>query len=308
MEPYSFVEDVIMLYKEFIEDVRKALYERMDNISVIEDDILKNNGLHYPSLLIKEDGEKLGVNFYPYCLFLQYARNEITISEIADKIIEAYKTEKRNFVWDVSILSDYEQIKYAIRGRLINTEKNKELLATLPHRDFLDLSIIYTLDVKPSKGHETGNIKITNDLMNSWQVEEEILYQQMMANMEILEEGTINSMASIMEEILGTDPMLVPSYFPMYVISNQNKMHGAIEILNKELLEKASTMLGGDFYIIPSSIHEWILLPSQGNEADTVHFRSMVQEVNDFHVANEEVLSYNLYLFRQETGEIEIAA
>ena len=59
-KPYSFVEDLIMLYKEFIEDVRKALFERMDNITVIEDDILKNNGLHYPSLLVKEEGEKLG--------------------------------------------------------------------------------------------------------------------------------------------------------------------------------------------------------------------------------------------------------
>ena len=115
-----------MLYKEFIEDVRKALFERMDNITVIEDDILKNNGLHYPSLLVKEEGEKLGVNFYPYMLFLQYARNEITISEIADKIIESYEREKRNFSFDISDLSDYELMKYFVKGRLINTEKNQE--------------------------------------------------------------------------------------------------------------------------------------------------------------------------------------
>ena len=46
------------------------------------------------------------------------------VAEMYVEIIEAYKNEKRNVVWDVSILSDYEQIKYAIRGRLINTEKN----------------------------------------------------------------------------------------------------------------------------------------------------------------------------------------
>ena len=90
--PFLLVGTVALI--EFIEDVRKALFERMDNITVIEDDILKNNGLHYPSLLVKEEGEKLGVNFYPYMLFLQYARNEITISEIADKIIEAYKLKQ----------------------------------------------------------------------------------------------------------------------------------------------------------------------------------------------------------------------
>lgn len=297
-----------MLYKEFIEDVRKALYERMNNITIIEEKMLKNNGLHYPSILIKEDGEKVAVNFYPYLLFMQYARNEITISEVADKIIESYKREKRNFVLDIDALSDYEQIKYAIRGRLINTEQNRELLATLPHRDFLDLSIIYTLEVKPTKGDETGNIKITNSLMNSWNVEEDTLYHQMLTNMEMLEEGTVNSMASVVEELAGTEPILLPSYFPMYIISNQNKIHGAIEILNKELLKKASTMLGGDFYIIPSSLHECILLPTHGNESDAVYFRSMLQEVNDLHVAKEEVLSYSLYLYRKETGEIEIAA
>lgn len=297
-----------MLYEEFIEDVRKALYERMDNITVIEEEILKNNGLHYPSLLVKEDGEKLGVNFYPYLLFLQYARNEITISEIADQIIESYKREKRNFNFDVSDLSDYELMKYFIKGRLINTEKNSELLVTLPHRDFLDLSIIYTLDIKPTIGRETGSIKISNDLMNSWAVDEETLYRKMMENMEILNEGTVKSMEAVMEELLALEPMLLPSYFPLYVVTNPTKMHASIEILNKKLLEKASTMLGGDFYIIPSSIHECILLPSRGNEEDTIHFRSMLQEVNDFHVAGDEILSYSLYLFRQETGEIEIAS
>ena len=191
-----------MLYKEFIEDVRKALFERMDNITVIEDDILKNNGLHYPSLLVKEDGEKLGVNFYPYMLFLQYARNEITISEIADQIIESYEREKRNFNFDISDLSDYELMKYFVKGRLINTEKNQELLSMMPHRNFLDLSIIYTLDIKPTIGRETGSIKISNDLMNSWAVDEETLYRQMMENMEILNEGTVKSMEAVMEELL----------------------------------------------------------------------------------------------------------
>lgn len=297
-----------MLYKEFIEDVRKALYERMDNITTIEDEILKNNGLHYPSLLVKEDGEKLGVNFYPYMLFLQYARNEMTISEIADQIIEAYKREKRNFNFDISNLSNYESMKDYIKGRLINTEKNPELLATLPHRNFLDLSIIYTLDIKPTIGRETGSIKISNELMASWNVDEETLYRRMMENMEILNEGTVKSMEAVIEELIALEPMLLPSYFPLYVVTNPTKMHASIEILNKKLLEKASTMLGGDFYIVPSSIHECILLPSRGNEADTIHFRSMLQEVNDFHVAGDEILSYSLYLFRQETGEIEIAA
>lgn len=297
-----------MLYEEFIEDVRKALYERMDSITVIEEEILKNNGLRHPSLLIKEEGEKLGVNFYPYMLFLQYSRNEITISEIADQIIESYKREKRYFNFDISDLSDYGLMKYFIKGRLINTEKNQELLSTLPHRSFLDLSIIYTLDIKPIIGRETGSIKISNDLMNSWAVDEETLYRQMMENMEILNEGTVKSMESVMEELLALEPMLLPSYFPLYVVTNPTKMHASIEILNKKLLEKASTMLGGDFYIIPSSIHECLLLPSRGNEADTIHFRSMLQEVNDFHVAGDEILSYSLYLFRQETGEIEIAA
>lgn len=144
--------------------------------------------------------------------------------------------------------------------------------------------------------------------MNSWAVDEETLYRQMMENMEILNEGTVKSMEAVMEELLALEPMLLPSYFPLYVVTNQIKMHGAIEILNKKLLEKASTMLGGDFYIIPSSIHECILLPSHGNKEDTAHFCSMLQEVNDFHVAGDEILSYSLYLFRQETGEIEIAA
>lgn len=297
-----------MLYEEFIKDLRKALYERMDNITVIEEEMLKNNGLHCPALLIKEDGERLGVNFYPYLLFLQYAKNELTISEIADKVIDAYKNEKRNFILDVSALNDYELIKYAIRGRLINTEKNPELLASLPHREFLDLSIIYTLDVKPSIGHQSGNIKISNELMKSWQVDEETLYQQMITNMQVSDEGTLHNMASVIADLGGNIPPIFEPEFPMYVVTNKQKMHGAIEILNKNLLRKAACMLHGDFWIIPSSVHEHILIPARNEDGDGIYFKSMIQEVNDTQVAGEEILSYSLYRYRKETGEIEIAA
>lgn len=297
-----------MLYEEFIADVRKALYERMDNVTVMEEEMLKNNGLHYPTLLVKENDDKVGVNFYPEALFLQYSRNEITLSEVVDQIIDSYKTKKLDFKIDTEAINNYDLMKCYIKGRLINTKKNPELLATLPHREFLDLSIIYTIELRPTIEHEIGYIKISNALMEAWSVDEETLYQQMMENMRILKDGTIKSMATVMEELVCLEPMLLPSVFPLYVVSNHTKIFGAIEILNKEVLEKASTMLGGDFYIIPSSLHECLLIPSHGNAEDANHFRSMIQEVNDSHVSNEDILSYNLYQFRQETGEIEIAA
>ena len=72
------------------------------------------------------------------------------------------------------------------------------------------------------------------------------------------------------------------------------------------IIKKFSNFIESDLYIIPSSIHELLIIPTTTSEQDATHLKYMIREVNDTQVAEEEILSYNLYYYSRETDEIEI--
>ncbi len=93
----------------------------------------------------------------------------------------------------------------------------------------------------------------------------------------------------------------------LYFFGNQTRAYGAVAILRTDILEKFAEEIGGNFYIIPSSIHELLLLPDRGmDDNDDASLREMIEMVNNHEVSNEERLSYNLYYYDKESKKVEI--
>ncbi len=88
----------------------------------------------------------------------------------------------------------------------------------------------------------------------------------------------------------------------MYVITNSHKIFGAASILSTRILNAVSYLIGGDFIILPSSIHECIAVPYGKMESEEL--REMVREVNDNQVSPEDRLTYNVYKYSK--GELSI--
>ena len=82
----------------------------------------------------------------------------------------------------------------------------------------------------------------------------------------------------------------------MYVLTNKQKMFGAGVIFYPGILELIESILGDHFYILPSSVHECILVPDQG-QYSRIELKRMVKEVNDSQVEDEEILSYEIYYY-----------
>ena len=90
----------------------------------------------------------------------------------------------------------------------------------------------------------------------------------------------------------------------MMVLSNQKNFFGASVILYSEQLRKVSEELGQDLYILPSSVHEVILLPEAGQDPDAL--RATVKRVNETEVRREEVLTDSVYRYDRTTGLIQV--
>ena len=95
---------------------------------------------------------------------------------------------------------------------------------------------------------------------------------------------------------------------PMYVLTNRNKLDGAVQILNSGALRKAAGIIGLDFFILPSSRHETILVPAGETDTAPEELAAVVREVNEEAVPEEEFLSGHVYRYCTADGQITIAA
>jgi len=104
------------------------------------------------------------------------------------------------------------------------------------------------------------------------------------------------------EESLQTPPE-VENVCPMYMLSNQNKLNGSVCILYQDLLKDFSERLGCDLYILPSSVHEVLILPAQ-NDTSCQSLSEMVKEINSSQLSREEILSDHVYYYSRKTCRI----
>ena len=270
----------------------------------------KNNGVSYTGLNVKKKDADIGPVFSLDAYFEEYENGDTTLPEITDFLIRASK--KKSPCVDVQQYLIYENIRKNVVYRLINTESNRSLLEDIPHLDFLDLSIVFRCLVT-DKECGFASILIHNVHMKLWDITVEELYQDAVKNTPRLEEYEITSMTEVLREIMkeensdGSDQDAYMEEFsdsmPLYVLSNKNRIEGAGCMLYPDLMKNLSEKIRSSFYIIPSSVHECLLLPTKENE-QSGEIRNMIKEINDTQVSVEERLSYSLYYYDKDKGRI----
>lgn len=234
--------------------------------------------------------------------YMQYKSDE-DIDTLLEKIVLDCKSEVSVKLTDISDFTYWENIKTRIFARLINTEKNVSLLSEIPNREYLDLSLVYYVRIETEQQGEYGMIQIRNWHMLQWEVDENILFQTARENLSGKEEALLESMAEILNSYLGT----ADNGIHMYVLGNTSRLNGAVQMCNRELLHKIAENFKDDVWILPSSIHEVVLLPAGCAENGAEGLADIVREVNDTQVEANEILSYHVYLYRRDTNEVVIA-
>lgn len=302
----------------FATTVKVAVEESLGaGYSVEIHEVLKNNDTRLTGLTIRGGESNVAPTIYLDGFFAKY-KEGMSMTVICNNIIETYEAHKVNCNFDASSVTDFERAKNQICYKLINADRNRDLLADAPHKIVCDdLAVIFYILV--SQDFEgTASITIRNNMMNIWGVNADTLFALALDNTQRLFRGSVKSMASVMMDMFSERlddedakefyDMVVSEedMIPMYVCTNVAKVNGAGVILYKDLLKEFADRTGADFYILPSSIHETLLIPVADNmELD--YLASMVREVNASEVAPEEQLSDNVYIYRRATDSIELA-
>lgn len=231
----------------------------------------------------------------------------MTVEDAAKEVFEMYQNiETPEIEMNVEKWIDRKFILDHVEYRLVNAERNAEKLKDIPKKKIADLVAIYRVVASAGEDGMMSYV-LTKVILDRSGISFEELDEAAKKNTE--KSGfSVRTMSEVMCELMGVNvgqEIEEPDGPQMYILTNARKLHGANIMLYKEYLEIAAEKMNGDFYIIPSSIHELIAVPvsAQGLE----QLREMVKEVNDNQLTPEEILGYEVYRYNRETGEVEVA-
>lgn len=233
----------------------------------------------------------------------KYTNDEVSLSAAMKEISNIYNSSTENQPRiDISQLNK-EFILKNINPCLVNYGKNKGLLKGVVHRKVLDLALTYRVCLESETETENGVVptaKISKELAEKYNLSEEELF---FSSLKVIEkEKTIDSMMKYVSKVFGfeADEDKADEDEIMYILSNKKKLFGAAQIINESALKDFHKKYG-DYYVLPSSIHEVILLPKKFAPTDDVGYLvEMVKEVNETRVQEDEVLSESVYEFTEK--------
>lgn len=230
------------------------------------------------------------------------------IEKMAEEISRYYIDDRREklnqeMLGSIQDMFDYETIKDRIIFELVHAERNREQLQDTIWIPFYDLAVTFRLYIKED-GDGVMSLKVSREMELMWNVSLEEVFVKAKENMERLFPACIVPMSELLGELIGIcsvnaeeDPV------PFYVLTNRKRTMGATTLLYQGVLNQFAETVGSDFYIIPSSVDELILLPDmEGMDAETLN--EMVKQVNYEVVSEEKQLSDHVYRYRKETKEI----
>lgn len=151
--------------------------------------------------------------------------------------------------------------------------------------------------------------------MKKYGVSQEELSRQAWANTKESNPCTLATMLEVLRSLCAeknggelpadVEEMLDNLDCDIYVLSNSDRLNGAVYMCDKGTLEAVGDKLGCSFSIIPSSIHECIIIPDRlGTSMDTL--KDMVEQVNETEVPSDEVLSGNVYKYDAQSHELSV--
>lgn len=302
-----------MKYFEFIDEMAKKVKLCFDkDVSVEIHKVIKNNSMEYDSLTIIEPGRNVTPNFYLQNMYRRYV-DGIGIDSLVAEIVQAYESGKDNEKYgDLSL--EYDDCQDKIVMRLISLEKNSKMLEDMPYIPFLDMAVVfYFLVDNDEKG--IASIRITNRVMTNWGTDIKKLYTLASSNSKRIFEEKIMPISTMLEGYnvnlkemgLGNIDCAQGEIYEPYIVTNNVGINGATVILYPDMLKEIAAKIGGDFYMLPSSIHEVIVI-STGADISEKELKSMVEEVNQNYLLPDEYLSDNIYKYSLAYNSLEMIA
>ena len=289
-----------MLYEEFTKEVQAKLTDILgDGFEVTPMATTKNNGTEKRGVTIRAEGTAVAPVLYLEDYWQQFEYGNANIDEIVNDILRLY-SNNRSIDVDVNRFAYWYFVKDRIFTKVINGPRNEELLKDLPHYDIVgtDLVMVYSVFAGMSNGN-MASVTVTNQHKDIWDVGILELNFHAVNNSPVLLPPWFVNINQVLDKFglplpPGTDS-------PLYILSNIERLNGAAALWYEGQMDLIAKELKVDkYYILPSSIHEVLILP-YSEDLDPEELKKMVHEVNRTELMKEDILSDSVFLYSNDT-------
>lgn len=285
-----------MTYYQFIQAVETKVKEGIgENVLIGHHTAEKNNGVMKCGIVLAKEGVNISPTIYleEYFEQFQYGRS---LDNIVTDIIRLYHEVRFEKSWDEKNIRTFQAVEEKIIYRIVNFKENESLLEGIPHVPFLDLAITFHVLLEITN-FGTATMMIRNEHLQLWDVSTEVLYEKAKANTERLLPYEFQTMSAVMEELTSGEVVMEEEI--LFVLSNTIRSFGAAAILYENRLERIGEYLGENFYVLPSSVHETIIVPESFAPSREI-LNEMIREINDTQVSDEEILGNQAYYYERK--------
>lgn len=290
MTYYQFIQAVESKMKEVVnEDMSLSLYTAE-----------KNNGVKRQGITITRKGINISPTIYLEEYYEQF-QDGCSVDAIVTDILRLYHEVRLQKSWDEEKISSYEEIESRIVYRLVNFEANQNLMKSIPHVPYLNLAVIFYVMLEVSE-NGTACMLIRDEHLEMWGVAPNDIYNKAKENTWKLLPSEFHTMRAMMEEYNKKG-----SYVGMdilYVLTNKIRGFGAATILYDGVLEMIADYLNDNFFVLPSSVHEVIIISETEAPWGGTGLSEMVREINHSQVDEEDILSDVAYYYDREKKKL----
>ena len=263
-----------MNYEQFLEQLKEDLTARfaadlppeLSDVRIGIRDVEKLQGESYRGLSFRSGDSPVEANLNMIGAFQAYEEGrpyQDILQEVEDQLM---KIVDRTPQFNIGELSDYEAMKPKLMMEVIPQNGNEDRLANIPHQKVEDMALIYRIDMGDSNGGKMTSV-ITNQQLKAFGITAEQLHQDALENAPLTHPASLRSMREVMADMMGMEPEEpMPGEPTMLVATVEGAFMGASVIQYPGFMEQAAEKIGGDFFVLPSSIHEVLIIPDDGHQ------------------------------------------
>lgn len=300
------------------EDLSGEEDSRTDKFEAELHKVIKNNGIVLDGITLRREGEPISPNIYLNSYFESYQMGKPMAVIMEELTVRYQKLMEENNI-EIADVYDFKSVKKDIVLRLVNYDRNREMLKGCPHKKFLDLAITFRYIVNRDQTGIASSL-ISKEEFELWGIDMEDLYQIALFNTMREFPWHMDSLAKVIvdcirrrmpeeasgeleEELAALER--TENGVNMFVLSNDSGINGASSILYDSVISNFARVQECNVFILPSSVHEVMLVPETA-ETGAEFLEGLVREANQSAVGLIDLLSDHIYYYDREKDQIFI--